>query len=241
VRDHCHLSGKYRGAAHNKCNIDYKIPKFIPVVFHNLSGYDAHFCIIKLGGKIVCIATNGEKYISFSKEVIVDQFMNKDGKKIDAERELRFIDSFRFMPSSLESLVNNLSDDQCVNLKKHYFGKQFDLLRGKGVYPYEYIGSVETALPQKEKFYLRLNDEDISDEDYHHAQTIWKEFGCKTFKDYYVLYIKFDVLQVADVFESFKDVCMQYYKLDPAWYYTSHGLIWDAALKNDDSEVGASE
>jgi hypothetical protein len=235
VRDHCHLSGKYRGAAHDKCNIDYKIPKFIPVVFHNLSGYDSHLFIKKLGGKINCIPTNEEKYISFSKEVIVDQFINEDGKKKDVKRELRFIDSFRFMASSLDSLVSNLNEEQCVNLKKYYSGKQFDLLRRKGVYPYDYIGSVEklseTALPQKEKFYSRLNDEDISDEDYHHAQTVWKAFGCKTFRDYHMLYNKSDVLQLADVFENFRDVCVQYYKLDPAWYYTSPGLAWDAALK----------
>ena len=235
VRDHCHLSGKYRGAAHNECNIKYTIPKFIPVVFHNLSGYDAHLFIKKLGGKIKCIPTNEEKYISFSKEVIVDSFVNKDGKQVHVKRELRFIDSFRFMPSSLDSLVSNLNKDQCVNLKKCYSGRQFDLLRRKGVYPYDYIDSIEklseTALPPKEKFYSRLNEEDISDEDYQHAQAVWKEFGCITFRDYLMLYNKADVLQLADVFENFRDVCMNYYKLDPAWYYTSPGLAWDAALK----------
>jgi hypothetical protein len=235
VRDHCHLSGKYRGAAHDKCNIDYQIPKFFPVVFHNLSGYDGHLFIKKLGGKIKCIPTNEEKYISFSKEVIVDQFIYKDGKKIDVKRELRFIDSFRFMASSLDSLVSNLNKDQCVNLKKYYSGRQFDLLRRKGVYPYDYIDSIEklseTSLPPKGKFYSRLNDEDISDDDYEHAHAVWKEFGCETFKDYHMLYNKSDVLQLADVFENFRNVCMNNYKLDPAWYYTSPGLAWDAALK----------
>jgi len=234
VRDHCHLSGKYRGAAHNECNINYKIPKFIPVVFHNLSGYDGHLFIKKLGGKIKCIPTNEEKYISFSKEVIVDSF-EKSGKKIYVKRELRFIDSFRFMASSLDSLVSNLNKDQCVNLKKYYSGRRFNLLRRKGVYPYDYIDSIEklseTSLPPKEKFYSRLNDEDISDEDYQLAQAVWKEFGCETFKDYHMLYNKSDVLQLADVFENFRDVCMSHYKLDPAWYYTSPGLAWDAALK----------
>jgi hypothetical protein len=234
VRDHCHLSGKYRGAAHNKCNIDYKIPKFFPVAFHNLSGYDGHLFIKKLGGKMKCIPTNEEKYISFSKEVIVDSFV-KDGKKVDVKRELRFIDSFRFMPSSLDSLVSNLHKEKCVNLKKYYSESQFDLLCREGVYPYDYIDSIEklseTALPPKEKFYSRLNDEGISNDDYQHAQAVWKEFGCKTFKDYHILYNKSDVLQLADIFENFRDVCMNNYKLDPAWYYTSPGLAWDAALK----------
>jgi hypothetical protein len=71
VPDHCHLSGKFRGAAHNDCNINYKPPKYFPVVFHNLSGYDTHLFIKKLGGQIKCIPTNEEKYILFSKEVIV--------------------------------------------------------------------------------------------------------------------------------------------------------------------------
>ena len=77
VRDHCHFSGKFRGAALNSCNINYKAPKFFPVVFHNLSGYDSHLFIKKLRGnngeKINCIPTNEEKYISFSREVIVDK------------------------------------------------------------------------------------------------------------------------------------------------------------------------
>jgi len=72
VRDHCHISGKFRGAAHNSCNINYKIPKFFPVYFHNLSGYDAHLLIQKLRGdkneKISCIPNNEENYISFSRE-----------------------------------------------------------------------------------------------------------------------------------------------------------------------------
>ena len=234
VRDHCHLSGKYRGAAHNSCNINFKLPKFIPVVFHNLSGYDGHLFIKKLGGKCKCIPTNEEKYISFSKEVIVDRF-EKNGKKIDVKRELRFIDSFRFMPSSLDSLVSYLDNEQCVNLKKYYSGKQFDLLRRKGVYPYDYASSVnilsDTELPSKSAFYSKLNDCDISNEDYAHAETVWEEFGCKTFRDYHDLYNRSDVLLLSDVFENFRDVCMKYYKLDPAWYYTSPGLSWDAMLK----------
>jgi hypothetical protein len=201
-------------------------------VFHNLSGYDAHLFIKKLGGKIKCIPTNEEKYISFSKEVIVDSFVNKDGKKVDVKRELRFIDSFRFMSSSLDSLVSNLNKDQCVNLNKYYAG---DLLRRKGVFPYDYVDSIEklaeTALPPKEIFYSRLNDEHISDEDYRHAQAVCKEFGIKTLREYLELYNVSDVLLLADVFENFRDVCMNYYKLDPAWYYTSPGLAWDAALK----------
>ena len=235
VRDHCHLSGRFRGAAHNGCNLNYKTPKFYPIIMHNLSGYDSHLFIKKLrGGKINCIPSNEEKYISFSKEIEVDKF-TKDGKEISVKRELRFIDSYRFMPSSLEALANNLSREQCKNISKRYSGRRLDLLLRKGIYPYDYVDSVErldeSKLPPKESFYSKLNDLDISSEDYEHAKTVWEEFGCKTLRDYHNLYNVSDVLLLADIFENFRDVCSKNYALDPAWYYTSPGLAWDAALK----------
>lgn len=81
VRDHCHLTDKYRGAAHNKCNLEYRIPKHYPIFFHNLSGYDAHLFIKSLGadeGEINCIPNNEENYISFSKKILVDEYLHKD-------------------------------------------------------------------------------------------------------------------------------------------------------------------
>ncbi|XP_065667913.1 uncharacterized protein LOC136088164 [Hydra vulgaris] len=232
VRDHCHITGKYRGAAHQSCNLNYKIPKFFPVLFHNLSGYDSHLFIKKLsGGKLSCIPNNEEKYISFSREIKVDEYI-KEGNKFEVKREIRFLDSYRFMPSSLDALSKNLAKDQCKNIGKLYSGKQLDLLLKKGVYPYDSINRFnETQLPPKELIFSKLNDEDISDDDYSHAQDVWNEFNCKTFRDYHDLYNVSDVLLLADVFENFRDVCMNCYKLDPAWYYTSPGLAWDAALK----------
>ena len=85
VRDHCHYTGKYRGAAHNKCNMKYKKPSFIPVVFHNLSGYDSHLFIKNLGasqGNIKCIPNNEEKYISFTKEVVIDSYTVKKNRRL---------------------------------------------------------------------------------------------------------------------------------------------------------------
>ena len=86
VRVHCHLSGKFRGAAHEICNLKYNVPRFFPVVFHNLSGYDSHLFIKTLrnsGGDISCIPNNDENYISFTKQVIVDKFVNKKGKEVN--------------------------------------------------------------------------------------------------------------------------------------------------------------
>ena len=113
VRDHCHYTGKYRGAAHNSCNIQFRRPKFTPVIFHNLAGYDAHLFIKNLGvseGNIDCIPNNEEKYISFTKHVEVDRFTPKgEEKEVIVKRELRFIDSMKFMNSSLDRLVSNLA------------------------------------------------------------------------------------------------------------------------------------
>ena len=107
VRHHCHYTGKYRGAAHSICNVNYKTPKEIPVVFHNGSTYDYHFIIEQLAkefkDKIDCLRENTEKYITFSVPIKKDLY---NGKIITYK--LKFIDRFRFMSASLSSLVDNL-------------------------------------------------------------------------------------------------------------------------------------
>ena len=247
VRDHCHLTGLYRGAAHNECNLEFKLPKFYPVIFHNLEKYDAHLFIKELAeaqdplkragvtetnGGIGCIARTEENYVSFRKEVVVDVFF-KDGKWREVKREIRFIDSLKFMNSSLEKLAGNLTSFPDL---EHYFkGDQLELVKRKGVYPYDYMNCIErlgeTSLPPIECFYSKLNDKNISEEDYAHAQLVWETFGMKTMKDYHDLYLMTDVLLLADVFEEFRNICLSHYKLNPAWYYTTPGLAWDACLK----------
>ena len=238
VRDHCHLSGKFRGAAHNICNLKYRLPKFYPVIFHNLSGYDSHLFIKNLGkseGKIDCIPNNEEKYISFTKHILVDRFIDKKGEEKEVMRELRFIDSFKFMAASLDSLVKNLPKESFKNLTKFYEGEQLNLLLRKGVFPYDWFDNFNKlsadCVPSKESFHSVLNDSEISDEDYIHAQRVWDVFDMKTMRDYHDIYLKSDVLLLSDVFENFRDVCMENYHLDPAFYYTAPGLAWDACLK----------
>ena len=106
----------------------------------------------------------------------------------------------------------------------------------KGIYPYDCMSGIEKfseeKLPPKEEFFSKLNDCEVSDEDYNHAQKVWKEFGIKDLGEYHDLYLKSDVLILADVFEEFRNVCQKNYSLDPAWYYTSPGLAWDALLKH---------
>ena len=238
VRDHCHFTGRYRGPAHNKCNLKYRKPKNISVFFHNLSGYDSHLFIKKLGTpnkneNIDCIPNNEEKYISFSKTIVTGQYTNKKGKVKDKTFKIVFKDSLKFMSSSLGALVNNLPAFK--NLLNYFTPKQTELLKQKGFYPYEYMDSEEkfndTKLPPREAFYSKLSGKGITEKDYEHAGNVWNSFKMKTFKEYHELYNITDVLLLADVFENFRDLCLKIYGLDPVYYFTAPGLAWDACLK----------
>ena len=121
VWDHCHYTGKYRGAAHNICYLRYKVPKEILIVFHNGSIYDYHFIIKELvkefEGNFDCLGENTEKYITFS----VPLKKKIENKNIEITYKIKFIDSFRFISSSLSKLVDNLSegihDNKCADCK----------------------------------------------------------------------------------------------------------------------------
>ena len=238
VRDHCHITGKFRGSAHQDCNLKLRIKPAtikIPVLFHNLRGYDSHFIMQQIGEiakkhayknkrgeechmNINCIPNNMEKYMAFM-----------------LGNHLVFLDSFQFMSSSLDNLIKNLPDEAFKYTKQEFKKEQFNLMKQKGIYPYDYMDSFnrfnETQLPNKQDFYSILNNEHISDEQYMHAQNVWNTFNIKTMGDYHDLYLKSDILLLADVFENFRKTCLQYYKLDPCHYFTSPGLSWDAMLK----------
>ena len=118
--------------------------------------------------------------------------------------------------------------------------EKLDLMSKKGVYPYDFMDSFEKfneKLPSKEEFYSILNDEDITDDQYKHAQNVWNTFNLKNMGEYHDLYLKSDILLLADVFENFRKTCLQYYKLDPCHYFTSPGLSWDAMLKMTDIKL----
>ena len=122
VRDHCHVTGKFRGVAHWSCNINFQLTKKVPIIFHNLRGYDSHLIfseISKLDAKISVIPNGLEKYMAF--------FLNEN---------LVFIDSMHFMNSSLDKLVKNLSDEDFKYLVKEFGSENLDILKQKGAYPY---------------------------------------------------------------------------------------------------------
>ena len=244
ARDHCHITGKYRGSAHQDCNLKLKIDPNkikIPVIFHNLKGYDSHFIMQQIG--------------KISKE---HTYTNKKGQKVQMDinaipnnmekymafmlgNHLVFLDSFQFMSSSLDNLVKNLPDEAFKYTKQEFKKEQFNLMKQKGVYPYDHMDSFQkfekTELPTKEQFYSILNNESISDEQYKHAQNVWNTFKLQSMGEYHDLYLKSDVLLLANVFENFRKTCIQYYKLDPCHYFTSPGLSWDAMLKMTDIKL----
>ncbi|MCG8113271.1 MAG: DNA polymerase, partial [Candidatus Thiodiazotropha taylori] len=197
----------------------------MPVILHNMRNFDAHIICESLGkfknAKLTCIAQTSEKYVSFSL-----------GK-------LRFIDSFQFLPSSLETLVTDLAKDG-LDAFPHFLTEfscqpEAELLLRKGVYPYDYMDDesrfAEKSLPPREAFYSQIKREGISEDDYAHAQNVFEKFQLKTLGEYHDLYLKTDVLLLCDVFEAFRRVCMDQYELDPCHFYTSPGLAWIACLK----------
>ena len=140
------------------------------------------------------------------------------------------------MSSSLDSLVNNLA---CRHNKffgfEDYNESQYKLLIRKGIYPYEYMEDwnrfKETALPPKEAFYSKLNMSGVSKQDYKHARRVCREFVLKDLGKYYDLYLKTDVIPLANVFKAFKKVCLDNYGLDPAHFYMAPRSAWKAYLK----------
>ena len=220
VRDHCHYTGKCRGAAHNICNLRYKVPKEIPVVFHNGSTCNYHFIIKELvkefEGNFDCLGENTEKYITFSVP-LKKKIENKNLEityKFNKELIKRFASTYEFCNNDLNKFV---------------------LLLRKGVYPYEYADTLEKcskiSLPSKEDFYSNLNMEDISDIDYRHANNVFKVFKLENFANYHDLYVQSDTLLLAEVFNNFRDMCIKEYELDPAHFLSLPGLVWQACLK----------
>ena len=238
VRDHCHFTGRYRGAAHNRCNLQYSKPNNISVFFHNLTGYDSHLFIKKLNktmGTIDCIPNNEENYINFSKTIKTGEYVNKKGETKDKNFKIIFKDSMKFLNTSIEALVNNLPEDGFKNLEKYFKPYQAKLLKQKGFFPYEYLDNLEklkdTITPPQDAFYSNLSGKGINESCYEHVLNVWKKFNIKTLKDYLKLYNISDVLLLADVFENFRDICLKNYGLDAVHYYTAPGLAWDAMLK----------
>ena len=180
---------------------------------------------------------------------------DEESKPKEVIYRIKFIDSCRFMQDSLSNLVDNLSElknreipnetlierfHNTYQLSDNDFSK-FKLLLRKGIYPYEYMDSwkefEKESLPGKEYFYSELNKEHISDEDYAHAHEAWNTFNIRNLGEYHDLYVQLDTALLADVLESFRDKCLEIYKLDPAYFLTAPGQAWWACLKKTEVEL----
>ena len=252
VRDHDHVSGAYRGAAHSACNLAYRIKNWtMPVFLHNLTSYDGHVILKSVTKKyrnVRIIPSNMEKFIALQVESVV------------------FLDSLKFAGKSLEKLVETLDDEDFIETKK-MFGvtpgprpptvhhahpewenpaecawcqtnlneERIQQLFQKSYFPYDYFDSIDrlqdTSLPGREKFFNRLTDKEMTVQQEDHAKRVWELQGCRTFRDYHDYYLKTDVTLLADFFEKFRRICMTSYRLDPANYFSTPMLAMDASLK----------
>ena len=175
--------------------------------------------LLKRAEKVTIIPENLEKF----KAVFTENFI--------------FLDSFSFLSTSLGRLADNLKSAGTGKFKRlrKEFPEHFELLLEKGVYFYDYAKSYsvfsETELPPKEAFYSTLTEEGISEHDYERAKHVFKTTGCETLLDYMLLYVKQDAVILCDVFENFRDLCMEYYGLDCCHYVSLPAFSWDAMLK----------
>jgi len=240
-------------ATNKKVKLDSDVKKFfLPIVFHNLKSYDAHFVIKHFKkqytarprtkdadddinvdddqdsnmayGDIRVTPLNGEKYLSF-------QVGN-----------LRFIDSFQFLSTKLENLVSLLlrsGRDKFAHTTK-YLGDS-DLVFAKGVYPYFYMTGPEkfgeTQLPPIESFYNTLDEEALTQEDYDRAKKIWAHYKMNTLQNYHDHYLLSDVLLLADVFQNFRNTIYEEHHLDPLHFITLPSLAWASAMKYTNTKL----
>ena len=147
----------------------------------------------------------------------------------------------QFTNSSLDALVNNFSDNDFKYLSQEFCGDLLKLGKQNDVYPYEHMDSFEKVFKDKFtdrcRYFSSLKGKCISENDYSNATNFWNTFERNTMGDYHDLYLKTDVLLLADVFEKFINTYLEYYGLIPCHYFTSLGLSWDAMLKMTEIEL----
>ena len=221
VRDHDHLTGKYRGAAHNICNINCKqrSSSFVPIFFHNFSGYDCHFIFEEL----LTEAYNQ----NYNPTIIPKSLETYVSVQVGC---LRFLDSYRFLSSSLDKLVKSLDNFPIMKLE----GMSDDLFKKKLAYPYEYLNLdnfQEKLNLTKEDYWSTLTQSYPSDDDIKRTQELIDKNKIKNGRELTMLYLKMDVLQLADVFENFVKSFPREYKINPLYTYSLPGYTLKAGLK----------
>ena len=196
----------------------------LPVVFHNLRGYDMHH-ILKYGlsafpqYSFTCIPQTKEKFMALT--ITANDF------------SIRFIDSLQFLNASLASLAKNVQN------KIHAVNLPYD----KGVFPYSFPKSLDhmitvNKMPSKVCFYdIIQQNVIITDEQYEEAKQVWIDYRCENLLDYMLIYLKTDVLLLADIFENFRRIAINEDELDPLNFFSIPGLSWSSALKSLESPI----
>ena len=247
VRHHSHETLEFIALAHSSCNLVAKANLSCPVFFHNLSMYDGHAVITaldKLGGAVSIIPNSGEKFMA------INWTDNSTRKKHQAKWDIVFLDSYRFLNSSLSvqgKILAQIGPDAFPTTKAIFeecyphAKDHIDLLYQKQVYPYDFVKSVQDfnydRLPAQSEFYDRLRDEPLADDLYAYAGQVWDTFGIKSMGDWTRLYNLADVTILADAYLKFEEICFREFKLDPANFLSLPGVAWASALKYSKVEL----
>ncbi len=235
VVHHSHTTNEVFGAAHQSCNLQCPHPNFFPIFFHNLSRYDGHIVTLAFDtgkDRITVIPCTAEHYISFS------LFLSESENSFS----IRFLDTYRFLSSSLRNLVKSMPNNHLFHTKRSFPNHlQFKFAQEKNFFPYEFLDHESklslTSLPPASAFYSSLDKSNITDEEYKFAKEAWEAFNCKTLKDYLEIYCKIDVLLLADCFLSFRKECVKAYTIDPVYSYSLPGFTFEAFLKLSQVEL----
>ena len=224
VRYFDHFTGEFLGYACSVCIKKLGKPKFVRVFFHNLKGYDSHFIIkyainrIKTWDTITPLGKSKEKLFAI---------------KVPFERKshgIYFLDSYSHLPFSLSQLVK----DYITNYRYKNFLPLNGEYKHKEAYPYEWVDSFdkffETKFPPRSAFYNRLNNKTISEQEYNEVKSLYDKY-CVCFKDYHDIYLRGDVVLLAEVFEKYRDLSIESYGIDPAWYVSGPSFFYNAMMK----------
>ncbi|XP_064464359.1 uncharacterized protein LOC135375618 [Ornithodoros turicata] len=230
VRDHDHVSGKFRQTLCNTCNLKLRVPPKIPIIAHN-ANYDLSFLLSHLHllkkVDIKVIASSSQKF-----------------KAIDVG-SYRFLDSLNFLNASLETLVKNLREKGEDNFRclRQFFPNEehFQLVVRKGVFCYNFVTTFEAynelSLPPRDQFFNTLNGTEVSEEDYCHAQRVFEKFQLRNLGEYSDLYLLTDALLLADVFQGFRKWTLDFHKIEPFHFVSLPGLSMSCALKMSKVEL----
>lgn len=227
------FNGNIRGRCHNSCNLKFREKRHVTIVLHSGGSLDFHCLLLAIAkirnGELTCIARTSESYISFEWKPMLT---------CGSRAHLRFVDSFRFLPRSLASIIDSMDSFPMFTkyVEENYGAEKFDKsLLGKAPMPYEYIDRMEVLddveFPPIEKFFSALRNESVDVENWERARALYERLKCKTLFDYVSFYLASDVIFLAQAGEQFRDIGMRHYRLDPLGYYhTLAGFAFDSCL-----------